>query len=112
MRIPPLDGDPWLERLIRLRRVHLQQWLTLHDREIHYRQALTQQFQRERQSLTGIRDLALLIQQQTRRIEALNQEKQSRKQALRTYQAQEIYELLLLKIQTQSIARQTDRFEG
>ncbi|MCC5613341.1 hypothetical protein LC612_43360 [Nostoc sp. CHAB 5834] len=110
--VTPVNFDYWIERLIRLRRTHLNQWITLTNREIHYRRALTQQFQQEKQHLYLLYDLAVLIQQQTCNIQALDEQKQARKQALQTRQAREIYELLQLKIRTQTIANQAILLEG
>jgi hypothetical protein len=90
--------DYWIERLIRLRRIHLEQRQAHSLLEIQYRLELTQQYQRERSFYASHFERALLIQRQADRIVEYTEAKVCRREALRKHQAEETYNLLRLKM--------------
>lgn len=90
--------DYWIERLIRLRHMHMKQWLTHSRLEIQYRLELTKQYQQEPFFFTSSLEGAMLIQRQADRIIKLAKVKQRRREVLRKRQAEETYNLLRLKL--------------
>lgn len=88
----------WVERLVQLRRSHMQQQLAATQLEIQYRRDLTQQYYREKPFFTSPLKRAMLAQRQLDRIVELSQERQRRQELLQQRQSKELDELLWLKM--------------
>lgn len=88
----------WIERLIQLRRSHMEQQRAATQLEIQYRQELTQQYYREKPFFIGPLEQAMLAQRQLDRIIELGEDRQHRQKLLRQHQSNELYELLRLKM--------------
>lgn len=99
-----MRNNYWLERLVKLRRIHLLAWQLQCRKEIHYRRELAHQYEQEKLFNWHPIERIRLVRRQAGRIQALNQRIKASQQALRHRQAQELFDLLRLKMCAKSIA--------